>query len=204
MLPGYLARWPCRYLAFIGVFCIEAALSLMTGLNINQNPKSWAQIAKPSKHGTPALVLAAPGLAAAVLLTVVHRISRHYAVLPTVILAIPAVFYIVLAVSHSSLDDARGRGWLDASDGASVEFWQIFHLFDPRLVKWSAMPRAIPNWFGLYFVVAFGSSLDVAAIEMATASALDYNKELCTVGISNLISGLTGGFSGNILVMATY
>jgi SulP family sulfate permease len=44
----------------------------------------------------------------------------------------------------------------------------------------------------MIFVVALSSSLDVAAIELELNSPLDYNHELKTVGISNIISGLTG------------
>ena len=36
--------------------------------------------------------------------------------------------------------------------------------------------------FALFFVVAFGSSLDVAAIQADSPDPLDYNSELRTVG----------------------
>jgi hypothetical protein len=42
----------------------------------------------------------------------------------------------------------------------------------------------------MVLVVAFSSSLDVAAIEMELGLPLDYNRELQTVGLSNLCSGL--------------
>lgn len=49
----------------------------------------------------------------------------------------------------------------------------------------------------MYFIVAFSSSLDVAAIQMELGRNLDFNHELQTVGLCNLISGLTGGFTGS-------
>jgi SulP family sulfate permease len=52
-------------------------------------------------------------------------------------------------------------------------------------------------------VVAFSSSLDVAAIEMELGLPLDYNRELQTVGISNLFSGLTGGYTGSYIFSQT-
>lgn len=55
----------------------------------------------------------------------------------------------------------------------------------------------------MYFVVAFSSSLDVAAIQMELGQTLHYNKELKTVGISNLVSGLTGGFTGSYIFSQT-
>lgn len=52
----------------------------------------------------------------------------------------------------------------------------------------------------MYFVVAFSSSLDVAAIQMELGRNLDFNHELKTVGLCNLISGLTGGFTGSCTI----
>ncbi|CAN0395043.1 unnamed protein product, partial [Discosporangium mesarthrocarpum] len=52
-------------------------------------------------------------------------------------------------------------------------------------------------------VVAFSSCLDVAAIEMELGQPLDYNRELKTVGWSNFISGLTGGFTGSYIFSQT-
>ena len=48
------------------------------------------------------------------------------------------------------------------------------------------MPPQIPTWIGMYFVVAFSSCLDVAAIQMDLGEQLDFNRELTTVGISNV------------------
>ena len=45
----------------------------------------------------------------------------------------------------------------------------------------------IPTWIAMYFVVAFSSCLDVAAIQMELGRRLDFNAELRTVGISNII-----------------
>jgi hypothetical protein len=49
----------------------------------------------------------------------------------------------------------------------------------------------------LYFVVAFGSSMDIAAIQADSPRDLDYNSELVTVGLSNLLTAGAGvGFTG--------
>ena len=75
--------------------------------------------------------------------------------------------------------------------------------FDLALVRWDLVPTAIPTWLGMYVVVAFSSSLDVAAIQMDMGRQLDFNHELVTVGISNLLSGLTGGFTGSYIFSQT-
>ena len=70
-------------------------------------------------------------------------------------------------------------------------------------MEWSAFPPQIFKFIGLFFIVAFSSSLDVAAIEMELGLPLDYNRELETVGISNLLSGCTGGFTGSYIFSQT-
>ena len=52
-------------------------------------------------------------------------------------------------------------------------------------------------------VVAFSSCLDVAAIELELGKKLDYDHELKTVGISNVVSGVTGGYSGSYIFSQT-
>ena len=55
----------------------------------------------------------------------------------------------------------------------------------------------------MVLVVAFSSSLDVAAIEMELGVALNYDKELTMVGMSNLFSGMTGGYTGSYIFSQT-
>lgn len=69
----------------------------------------------------------------------------------------------------------------------SAPFWQVYSLYNIHDLKfdgiyWGVMPRQIPTALALFFVVAFGSSLDVAAIQQDSPDPLDYNRELVTVG----------------------
>jgi len=59
------------------------------------------------------------------------------------------------------------------------------------------------NFTGMFLVVSFSSSLDVAAIEMELGLPLDYDKEMETVGRSNLISGIFGGYTGSYIFSQT-
>lgn len=70
---------------------------------------------------------------------------------------------------------------------ASAPFWKVYELYNIKDLKfdgiyWNVIPRQIPTALALFFVVAFGSSLDVAAIQQDSPDPLDYNKELVTVG----------------------
>ena len=66
-------------------------------------------------------------------------------------------------------------------------------------VVWSALPPQSITALSMVFVVALSSSLDVAAIELELGVPLDYNRELSTVGLSNCISGMMGGYTGSYI-----
>ena len=78
-----------------------------------------------------------------------------------------------------------------------------FAYFQFEKVRWELLPSLFPTWLGMYVVVAFSSSLDVAAIQMDMGKQLDFNHELITVGISNTLSGLLGGFTGSYIFSQT-
>jgi hypothetical protein len=70
-------------------------------------------------------------------------------------------------------------------------------------MRWGVLPSLLPTWLGMYFVVSFGSCLDVAAIQLDMGRRLDFNHELQTVGLSNFLSGLSGGFTGSYIFSLT-
>lgn len=66
-------------------------------------------------------------------------------------------------------------------------------------VAWGVLPSLLITLISMIFVVALSSSLDVAAIELELRRPLNYSHELKTVGISNIVSGLTGGYTGSYI-----
>ena len=61
------------------------------------------------------------------------------------------------------------------------ESWSLYGLYSSSgesLVVWSLVPGQFFMWVGMFLVVAFSSSLDVAAIEMELGLPLDYNKSV--------------------------
>jgi sulfate permease, SulP family len=75
--------------------------------------------------------------------------------------------------------------------------------FPPKNIYWEAVPRQAGKLVGLYFVVAFGSSMDIAAIQ-SDAPDVDYNSELVTVGLSNVVTGIAGvGLTGSYIFSQT-
>ncbi len=70
-------------------------------------------------------------------------------------------------------------------------------------MDWSQLPSQWIRLICMFLVVAFSSSLDVAAIEMEVGLPLDYNQELYTVAMSNVVSGLCGGYTGSYIFSQT-
>ena len=60
-------------------------------------------------------------------------------------------------------------------------FYETWEHFDFTRMRLGVLPSLFPTWCGMYMVVAFGSCLDVAAIQLAMGERLDFNKELKTV-----------------------
>merc|ERR1712127_317242 len=105
-------------------------------------------------------------------------------------------------VTGSTIEDATHAGWIRESQTppAWQETWKYLQI---DKVAWGAYPQLWLTWVGMLFVVALSSSLDVAAIELEVKQPLNYNKELGVVGGSNLISGLTGGYTGSYIFSQT-
>lgn len=188
------------YLSYIGLYCLQAGLSLMANVPLN-SITDWGRL-----FHKDIIILMTPGLLVGVVMLVVSRRVRHFLALPVLLLAIPALFFVVVYAAGYTLDDARsaydGRGWVGEASKAS-DFRRTWDGFKFSRVHWHVVPSVLPTWLAMYFVVAFSSCLDVAAIQMELGRPLDFNHELKTVGISNLASGLTGGQTGSYIFSQT-
>lgn len=184
------------YLAFIGFFCGEAGLAMMSGVEVS-NIVEWNKFASWEK-----IVLLTPGVIIGITIYLLLRNIPSPIVLPACLATTLVLFYSILFISGHSIENAREMGWVYELS-PSEPFYMSWKLYDISLVDWSALPRQFVRWFAMLLVVAFSSSLDVAAIEMELGIPLDYNKELETVGISNLSSGLMGGYTGSYIFSQT-
>jgi SulP family sulfate permease len=181
------------YLAFIGIFCLYAGLALSTGLVVNDFSSMMHMF-----HDAHSVLLCVPGFIGGATLLVVSQNFKNPFALSTAIMVMPLLFFLVLAVGSISLDDARNDGWVDPVE-KTASIAEIVSLFDFDLVHWGQIPKQVVTWLGMVFIVAFSSSLDVVAIEIDMGSKLHINHELKTVGWSNVVSGLLGGYTGSYI-----
>ena len=120
------------------------------------------------------------------------------AVLPLSVAFLLLSFYGTIIVTGTTLDSAKEGGWLSRADDPPV-WYKTWDWFQFDKVVWSAFPEQVLTVCSMIFVVALSSSLDIAAIDLELPKPLEYNHELCMIGLSNLVSGLTGGYTGSYI-----
>ncbi|CAM9197690.1 unnamed protein product, partial [Ectocarpus sp. 4 AP-2014] len=184
------------YLAYIGWFCGEAGLAFACGLDIS-GIGDLGVLANRE-----ALLLVLPAVLAGLVMYLFLRRFPSPTTLPLLMAAFLGTFFAFLTVTETTLEEARAAGWVSAASPMLPlnHAWDYFSFAD---IHYRAFVRIVPNLLAMIVVVAFSSCLDIAAIEMEMAKPLDFNKELQTVGWSNVISGLFGGFTGSYIFSQT-
>lgn len=184
------------YLAFIGFFCGQGGLSLMSNIQVS-GVMEWYEFVHEK-----AIIMLSPGLIGGIGIYVGMRTIKHMAVLPCAVALIIISFYVSLGATGTSLESAKEFGWLNQADAPPVWYhtWDYMK-FDK--VVWSALPGQTLTVLSMIVVVALSSSLDIAAIDLEVPKPLEYNYELRMIGLSNILSGLTGGYTGSYIFSQT-
>lgn len=181
------------YLAFIGFFCGQSGLALMANVQV-AGIFEWKKFLQPD-----ALLHLLPGLLFGFIIYILVKTIRHMAVLPVCIASLIVAFYVVLFLTSSSIQEARENGWILQNSHPPPIWYKTWDYLKFNKVEWGVIPQLIPTLISMILVVALSSSLDVAAIELEIGRPLDYDHELKTVGLSNVMSGLTGGYTGSYI-----
>jgi len=185
------------YLAYIGFYCGQAGLAMMSGVEVT-HLKSWPKLF----HGSgPAKMCVGVVVASAIVLTSSIAEKRNWSraskslIMPLVLVATCVIFYFLLYVEGSTLTEARSHGWVGALPARSekggtgwrnvpiLKPWALYAPHNTNEVLRAVLRvtlRLIPSWLAMVCVVAFSSSLDVAAVEMELGSPLNYDSELQT------------------------
>lgn len=176
------------YLAFIGFFCGMAGVGLMVGSSELTYPLV-----------THKMMFILPGVLGGLLLYLAVTRLRHMAALPVSILLEIVLFYGILAWTGTSVSEATSQGWIRHMDPEPV-WYASWRFLQWDKVDWAALPKLIATqWLAMLFVCALSSSLDVVALELELNRPLDYNHELKMIGLSNILSGCTGGYTGSYI-----
>mmetsp|Transcript_34589 Transcript_34589/g.81539 ORF Transcript_34589/g.81539 Transcript_34589/m.81539 type:complete len:615 (-) Transcript_34589:29-1873(-) len=194
-LASYVQMLPtcvvAGYLAYIGWFVGYSGLGIMAG----ESSLTLALLMEK-------FIYILPGVAGGAFVYISVRKFRHVAVLPLCITLLLVTFYFILLITGTSIEEATETGWIRKTEEVPA-WYQTWDYLQVGKVDWGALPQLWLTWVGMLFVVALSSSLDVAAIELEMNEPLNYNKELRMVGISNFVSGLTGGYTGSYIFSQT-
>ncbi|KAL6781953.1 hypothetical protein ACKKBF_B10080 [Auxenochlorella protothecoides x Auxenochlorella symbiontica] len=191
------------YLGFVGYFCIASGLALACSVSID-TISSWANLAS-----VDALTKLVPAVLSTLAMIMTMEHFNHPLALSGVLTTIVLAFHAGRLLLGWSLEDAMDRGWVLRPAEGKQEFWELWSLFNIHDFKLdgilvSAGLAQIGKLAGLILVVCFGSCMDVAAIQQDLPERIDFDHELVTVGVSNVITGLTGiGYCGSYIFSQT-
>jgi len=134
----------------------------------------------------------APALLFAVALYVLKQRRNHWLLMPGFLLGGLILFYLVLALTGTSVESATREHWLLSID-TEAKFFPVIHPGQFDLINWSA----VVGQTGTILVMALMSMivllLDTSGTEIILNRDLDPNHELRTAGWANVINGLCSG-----------
>lgn len=176
------------FLAATGYLLIVGAI----GMTLDETVSLWTA-AVLFEPGNSQLWM--PWTVAGLLFCIVSRHVQHGLVLPTCIVVATAGFYIALWITDTSIDEASTRGLLlgpfgDASFLAGLGTWIVTE------ARWGIVLSHLPSVVAVIGMTIIGSLLYASALELATGSTIEPDRELRGVGIANMLAALGGGLVG--------
>lgn len=120
------------------------------------------------------------------------RIRPHVAVVPLAVGIGVVLFFGILAVTGTSLDEARTLGLLPATEGEPFRL-PVGDLMD---VDWSALGAGIGGIISVPLVATMAMLLNVSALDIMRGDDADLDHELRTLGFANIFTALVGAPAG--------
>ena len=177
------------FLAGAGWLLGQTSIGMIAGVSV-----SFSQL--PELFAWNIVIRWLPGLCFALLLLVVSRRYSHFLLIPGMIVAATALFYLILLLTGTSVSDARSLGLL-LSPFPKEGLWQPLSFEALTHANWLVIARQI-NQIALFPLIALlGLLLDISGIEIALRQDMDLNRELQVAGIATLASGLVGSVAGD-------
>lgn len=173
------------FLAGTGWLLIVGGLGVMTGTGLT------AAMVQPAHlpHWLPGALLGA------LLLLATARMA-HPLLLPGLIGAAVALFYVGAWTTGTPLSRLSAGGWLLGPFPAGSP-WRF--PLDPAIVSqvdWAALIAQTPGVAPILVVSVIALLLNISGLEVVVKKDIDLNRELVITGLSNLGAGLAGGAIG--------
>ena len=136
----------------------------------------------------------APSLAVALALVIFTRRSRHYLVIPTIVVLSFLVFYASAWIAGMSLPQLREIGWLPTTSSAAA--WHPVSPLLLSLTNWPIIAGHFITFATIVMVSAISMLLISSSIELSARVEVDADRELQTAGLANIASLFAGGLIG--------
>lgn len=127
---------------------------------------------------------------------------NHFLVLPSLLVAGVASFFIVLWASGHTVDQALAEGWL-LGPFSNQTAWQPIFAEDLDSIHWEVISESIWHIPVIAMVSAIVLLLNISGLEIQNSDEIDINQELQRVGFTNLGLGATGGLIGYSAISLT-
>jgi SulP family sulfate permease len=115
--------------------------------------------------------------------------------LPAILACGVIVAHIAFWITGISIADAQALGWtFDSPPRADLMLpWTLDNI---QRYPLDALPGLSGNLIAVIFVTAMSTLFNTTGIEVATHQEANLERELNTVGIANILSGVFGGYTG--------
>ena len=173
--------------AGFGVFLMSTAVESSTGIVMaSQTPQSFIEALSLSRCYQMVIVMSFEAA-----LRLVEYLKFNDLVVPCMMFFLPIAFYIVLAASGTTFQQARGSDWL-FPETASAKWWDTWMLFDFSMVEWHAVAGQWTTISSLAFFTLILVPIRIPSLSIITEDDVNFDEELKAQGIANILSGMCG------------
>lgn len=178
------------FLAGSGWLLVQGGFRIVTGISLEFSNLTKLANSEQLINWIPALIFAV------LLFTLLKRYS-HFLIVPGMVVAGIATFYLVLLFTHTSVAEASQKGLL-LGPFPEGGMWDASTLTLSAVTgaNWRIIFGLIPNFATLWFIEAITLLLNISGIEVVSQRDINLDRELKIAGAATLVSACGGGIGG--------
>ena len=180
------------FLAGTGWLVVSGAFKTMNGIPLTMT--NLGRFTEPE-----AMLRWLPGVIFAVILLLIVRRYKHYLITPLMILAAVLLFYLVLWLTGTSIEQATQMGLL-FQPFPSGALWQPPPLNELAIVDWGAIAHQAGDIATLILISSITLLLYASGVEVTAGQEIDLNQELRACGTGNLTAAFSASPPGYTII----
>ncbi|MBE9226954.1 SLC26A/SulP transporter family protein [Phormidium sp. LEGE 05292] len=176
------------FLAGTGWLLLQGSIQVMTDI-----PLTISSL--PSLFEAEVLPHWLSGLSLAVVLLISSRRYRHWSIIPTILFVAVLITYLLLWLTHTSINEAITWGWL-LKTSSEISVWHPLIPSDLFKVNWLVIFNHLNSVLVIVFLSVLNLLLNLSSMEQTFQAELNIERELQTTGLMIFLSGLASGMIG--------